>query len=121
MYSGRRAAQALAQLAGGRRPALGGHHVGDQPPVARPPAAPSRATTTASRTAGLGGQRRLDLAQLDAEAADLHLVVDAAQELDRAVRQPAREVAGAVEPRPRARAENGSGTKRSAVSSGRPR
>ena len=67
----------------------------------------------------MGGQRRLDLAQLDAEAAELHLVVEPAQELDRAVRPAARQVAGAVEPR--AGLPKGSGTKRSAVSSGRPR
>ena len=47
----------------------------------------------------MAGERRLDLAELDAEAADLHLVVDAAEELEGAVRQPAREVARAVEPR----------------------
>ena len=63
-------------------------------------------------------QRGLDLAGLDAEAADLDLLVDAAEELDRAVGQPARAVAGAVDPR-RRRPANGSATKRSAVSSGR--
>ena len=47
---------------------------------------------------GVFPERRLDLAQLDAEAADLHLVVDAAQELDVAVGQVARQVAGPVEP-----------------------
>src|SRR5262249_30679300 len=41
-------------------------------------------------------QHLLDLRQLDAEAADLHLVVEAAQELDAAVRQPAGAVASAV-------------------------
>ena len=41
---------------------------------------------------------RLDLAGLDAEAADLHLPVAPAEELDGAVRPPAGEVAGAVEP-----------------------
>ena len=51
------------------------------------------------------GQRGLDLAQLDAEAAHLDLVVDAAEELERAVGQPARQVAGAVEPRARLAAE----------------
>ena len=46
-------------------------------------------------------QRRLDLAQLDAEAADLDLVVDAAEELDVAVRAASGQVAGAVEARAR--------------------
>src|ERR671915_644883 len=41
-----------------------------------------------------------DLARLDAEAADLDLVVDAAQELDVAVWQIAGSVAAAIEARP---------------------
>ena len=45
-------------------------------------------------------QRRLDLARLDAEAAQLHLVVGAAQELQLPVGAPARQVAGAVHPAP---------------------
>src|ERR1044071_1350863 len=52
-------------------------------------------TTTASRTAvGEGG---LALAGLDAEAAELDLVVEAAEELEVAVGAPADQVAGAVE------------------------
>ena len=43
-------------------------------------------------------QARLDLAELDAEAADLDLMVVAAEELDVAVGQIARQVAGPVEP-----------------------
>ena len=39
----------------------------------------------------------LDLTGLDAEAADLELPVGAAEELDVAVGEPARQVAGAVE------------------------
>ncbi|OWK25528.1 hypothetical protein AJ87_09310 [Rhizobium yanglingense] len=39
-----------------------------------------------------------DLARLDAEAADLHLLVVAAQKLEIAVRQVARQVAGPVHP-----------------------
>ena len=50
-------------------------------------------------------QPRLDLAQLDAEAADLHLVVRPAQVLQAPVRQPPPQVAGAVQPRPRLAAE----------------
>src|SRR5436305_1956423 len=45
-------------------------------------------------------QPRLDLARLDAEASDLHLLVVAAEELDVAVGQVAAEVAGPVEPVP---------------------
>ena len=76
----------------------------------RPPgglaAGPSpRAVTTASRTPGQGGERRLDLAGLDAEAADLDLLVDAPQVLDVAARQAAGEVARAVEARARPRRE----------------
>ena len=51
------------------------------------------------------GERGLDLAELDAVAADLDLVVDAAEELELAVGPPAGEVAGAVEPRARLAAE----------------
>ena len=48
-------------------------------------ASSSRATTTASRDAGMPRERGLDLAELDAEAAHLDLVVDPAEELERAV------------------------------------
>ena len=41
-------------------------------------------------------QRRLDLARLDAEAADLHLLVQAPQELEIAVGAPAHPVAGGI-------------------------
>jgi hypothetical protein len=44
------------------------------------------------------GDARLDLSQLDAEAADLDLEVVAAEVFDVAVRQPAAEVAGLVHP-----------------------
>ena len=45
----------------------------------------------------MGVKDRLDLAELDAETAHLHLVVDAAQELETAVAAPAHQVAGAVD------------------------
>ena len=45
-------------------------------------------------------ERGLDLPGLDAEAADLDLVVEPAQELQRAVGAPAHEVAGAVQALP---------------------
>ena len=54
-------------------------------------------------------QRGLDLARLDAEAADLHLLVQAAQELQRPVRAPPHPVARAVQPRARLAAEAGRG------------
>ena len=44
-----------------------------------------RSTTAACATPGRCGELRLDLAELDAEAADLDLVVDAAVEDDVAV------------------------------------
>ena len=45
-------------------------------------------------------QRRLDLAGLDAEAAQLHLRIGAPEEVEHPVRAPARQVAGAVHPAP---------------------
>ena len=47
---------------------------------------------------GVAHQRRLDLAQLDAEAADLDLMVGASQVLQRPVGAPAGHVPGAVHP-----------------------
>ena len=63
-------------------PAPSGDDVGHEPPVARRVLAHHH---RASRTPGCCRQRRLDLAQLDAEAADLDLVVGAAEELELAV------------------------------------
>ena len=54
-------------------------------------------------------KRRLDLAELDPEAADLHLVVDAAAEMDAPVLIHHHRVAGAVEDRIRAVAAEGIG------------
>ena len=83
------------------------------------PGQSSRATTTASRTAGMRRQPRLDLPKLDPEAADLHLEVVAAQELDvpvRAATAPDPPSGTSARPAPPL---NGSATNRSAVSSGR--
>ncbi len=49
--------------------------------------------------AGQGDQRGLDLAQLNAKTADLHLVVIAPQEFDVAIGHPASQVATLVHPR----------------------
>ncbi|GEM30495.1 hypothetical protein NN3_15020 [Nocardia neocaledoniensis NBRC 108232] len=51
------------------------------------------------RDARLGQQRRLDLAELDAQTAQLHLEVGAAQVVQFPVARPGDEVAGAVHPR----------------------
>ena len=48
---------------------------------------------------GMAGEHGLDLAELDPEPANLHLVVDPPEELDLAVRPVAGEVAGPVDPR----------------------
>ncbi len=48
--------------------------------------------------AGVPRQRRLDLARLDAEAAQLHLVVGTAEELEGAIGQPPHAVPGPVQP-----------------------
>ncbi len=46
-------------------------------------------------------QAAFDLTQFDAEAADLHLAIVTRQVVEVAIRQPARQVAGAIEPRAR--------------------
>ena len=93
----------------------------DTPTRRASPGASSRATTTRLAHAGVLRQRGLDLAELDAVAAHLHLVVDAAEELERAVGAPAARRSPVRYSRAPAAAENGSGTKRSAVSAGRRR
>ena len=90
-----------------------------RPPGACRPALSSRASTTASRTPGACAQLRLDLAQLDAEAADLDLEVVAPEELDVAVRQASARGRRSCTCARRGSPQNGSATKRSAVSSGR--
>ena len=78
-----------------------------------------RRATAASRIRGCRVERGLDIAELDAMAADLHLVVEPPQELEPAVGQPADEVAGPVQALLPPRARAAPGTKRSAVRSGR--
>ena len=76
-------------------PARVGHDVGDEALVAGRVLAREDDRLAHRR---MRADRGLDLAQLDAEAADLDLVVDAAEVLEIAVRQPARQVAGPVQP-----------------------
>src|SRR5262245_42897130 len=53
------------------------------------------------RNIRMPNERCLDLARLNAEAADLHLRIGTPQELQNPVRTPARQVPGAVHPAPR--------------------
>ena len=64
------------------------HHVGGEGAIALGRA--RYGATTTSRDGRVGAQRLLDLGRLDAEAADLELAVDAAEELERR-RRPAGE------------------------------
>ena len=77
-----------------------------------------RATaTTALPTAGMAREHGLDLAELDAEAADLDLVVDPAEELDRRRRRGS--APGRPSCRSGRRASRRTGRRRSAPRSGR--
>ena len=68
------------------------------------PAGPGRPSVAANATSGCAAERGVDLAEFDAEAADLHLEVGAAEVLERARSgSPPHEVAGAVHPLARAR------------------
>nr|WP_155290497.1 hypothetical protein [Rhodococcus fascians] len=72
-------------------------HVGDQP------GRPGRILTDDDGGLGDGGvrgDRGLDLAQLDSEAAHLDLIVGAAQIFELARRVPLRQIAGAIQQRP---------------------
>ena len=71
--------------------------------------------------AGAFFQQRLNLAGLDAMAAQLDLIIGAAQEIDVAVGKKARQIAGAINPPNIATIRPSAGIirKRSAVSSGR--
>ena len=100
--AGRRPAWSRAARPAARRSRRrGGDHVGDQ---ALAPGVSSRAITAASATPGCRRSDRLDLAGLDAEAADLDLVVGAAEELQlrrRAVQRTRSPVRYIREPRRR--------------------
>ena len=95
-------AQRLAQLARRGSRLTRRHHVGHQALVARLVLARQHHRLAHS---GQVGQRHLDLPQLDPVAADLHLLVQTAQELQQAIRPVARPVTRAVEPHPRPMAE----------------
>ena len=103
--------------AGGRAARPPPLHPPRTPPAACRPARPRAPRPRSLAHRRVPGQRRLDLPQLDAEAADLHLVVQAAQELQRPVRHPPHPVARAVQPRPGSRR---TGRPRSAPPSARP-
>jgi hypothetical protein len=92
--------QAVGELAAQRGGVCGltgaGDDIGDQELAA--------GAVLAGKDGGVGdlgqaGEGGFDLAELDAEAADLDLVVEAAEEVEVAVGQPADQVAGAVEAR----------------------
>ena len=78
---------------GGARRALFGHDVGQQPRVAASVLADHGGGVA---DAGMLPQHLLDLAELDPVAPELHLVVDAAEELQVAAGTVADEVAGTV-------------------------
>ncbi|GES39831.1 hypothetical protein RAJCM14343_5109 [Rhodococcus aetherivorans] len=75
-----------------------GQHVGHQHGVAGRGGVPDRHR---ERDVLVGGQDRVDLAEFDAEAADLDLEVGPAEVFEGAVAPPAHHVAGAVHPLPR--------------------
>jgi hypothetical protein len=83
-----------AQLGGSGRSVGRRHRVGDE--LQRSGGRPARHDHGLAHRR-MAAQGRLDLAELDADAADLHLMVEAAQVLDRAVRTEAREIARLVE------------------------
>ena len=100
MWSGSAADSASAKLRNVDRSTGRRHHIAHQPL-----AAARRRLVVAHHDRGrrhtrLPHQQRLDLARLDPEAAKLHLLVRAAQELQHAVGTPPRQVPGPVHPRP---------------------
>ena len=92
------AAQGIAQFFRARQGPGGGDEVSHQPHVV---GAVLAGDDRRLRHAWQRQQRRLDLAEFDAEAANLHLVVGAANEFEFAVRTPARQVASPVHARSR--------------------
>ncbi len=76
----------------------GRHHIGHQPLVARLILAGNHRRL---RHPGMAQQRRLDLARLDAEAAQLDLRIRPPEKVQNPVGAPPRQIAGAVHPAPR--------------------
>jgi len=74
------------------------NHIGHQPLVARHILARNHRRLHHRRMAQ---QRRLDLARLNAEAADLDLLIGPPKKIQNPVRTPARQIPGAVHPAPR--------------------
>ena len=116
MYAGNELLQMSAQgLNIEGRPFRRAHHIGHQ--LLRAPGV-WLCGHRALRDRRVPRQYRFDLAELDAEAPHLDLEVVASQVHQAAVGEPSRQITGAIQART-GRSENGSGTKRSAVSSGR--
>ena len=78
--------------------ARGRHHIADEPLVAGHVLARDHRRLP---NRGMAQQRRLDLARLDPEPAQLHLRVRPPEEVQNPVRAPARQVPAAVHPAPR--------------------
>ena len=94
--AGQGALKGRPQLGGGGAPGPGGgHQVGGEPGVA---ALVGDGDDGGPGDGRQGRERRLDLAGLDAVAADLDLVVGAAEVVEPSVGGPAGQVAGAVHP-----------------------
>jgi hypothetical protein len=73
------------------------HHIGDQPSFRR--AGQHRRGHRRLGDVGVQQQTGFDLAGLDAKAADLDLLVEAAEEFHRAILAQARAIAGAIHAR----------------------
>ncbi|VWC26833.1 hypothetical protein BUB20358_06138 [Burkholderia ubonensis] len=94
------AGQAFAQVVPHRfdvERRVGGRQMRVEPPLRALAVRDDRRIADARR----GAQHGLDFAELDAESADLDLLVGAPEEIERAVRAQAHEIAGPIEPRAR--------------------
>src|SRR5262249_28257326 len=89
--------QVATQVARARQRRLACRKVGPEPPVSGRILARQHHRLAHRRVLP---QHALDLPELDPEATDLHLMIDAPQVLDAAVRSPATPVSGLVRPRP---------------------
>ena len=98
------AAQGIAQVFRARPGPGGRDEIGHQPRIV---GAVLAGDDRRLRHARQRQKSRLDLAEFDAEAADLHLVIGAAKEFEFAVLAPARQVASPVHARPRLAKQTG--------------